>query len=61
MPVAATLLKAATQMANALTILVPLPLILMGYRCGYLGFELSFMLAGLFLAGVIAIALSDRQ
>ena len=48
-------------MANALTVLVPLPLILMGYRYGYLSFELSFMLAGLFLAAVITIALSDRQ
>jgi hypothetical protein len=61
MPVAATLLKTATQMANALTVLVPLSLILMGYRYGYLGFEFSFMLAGLFLAAVIAIALSYRQ
>ena len=45
-------------MGNALTVLVPLSLILMGYRYGYLSVELCFMLAGLF---VVAIALTDRQ
>jgi hypothetical protein len=33
----------------------------MGYRYGYLSFELSFILAGFFLAAVIALALNDRQ
>jgi hypothetical protein len=41
-------------MANALTVLVPISLILMGYRGGYLGFELSFILAGLLLAAAFA-------
>jgi hypothetical protein len=49
------------QVTNALTVLVPLSLILMGYRYGYLSFELSFILAGLFLAAVIALAVNDRQ
>ena len=48
-------------MGNALTVVVPLSLILMGYRYGYLSVELCFMLAGLFLAAVVAIGLSDRQ
>lgn len=47
-------------MANTLTVLVPLSLILMGCRYGYLSFELSFILAGLLLAAVLAIALNYR-
>lgn len=47
-------------MTNALTVLMPLALILMGYRFGHLGFELAFILAGLFLAAVIAVALNYR-
>jgi hypothetical protein len=47
-------------MANALTVLVPLWLILMGYQYGYLSFELSFILGGLLLAAVLAIALNYR-
>jgi hypothetical protein len=41
-------------MANGLTVLVPLSLILMGYRYGYLSFELSVILAGLLLAAALA-------
>lgn len=52
--------KTAAQMANTLTVLVPLSLILMGCRYGYLSFELSFILAGLLLAAVLAIALNYR-
>jgi hypothetical protein len=47
-------------MANTLTVLVPLLLILMGYRYGHLSFELSFILTGLLLAAVLAIALNYR-
>jgi hypothetical protein len=36
--------------------MMPLSLILMGYRCGYLGFELAFILAGLLLAAALASA-----
>jgi len=41
-------------MANSLTVLVPISLILFGYRYGYLSFELSFILAGLLLAAALA-------
>jgi hypothetical protein len=47
-------------MAKALSVLVPLSLILMGYRYGYLSFELSFILTGFLLAAVLAIALNYR-
>jgi hypothetical protein len=47
-------------MANVLTVLVPLSLIFMGYRYGHLSFELSFILMGLLLAAVLAIALNSR-
>ncbi len=48
-------------MANALTVLVPLWLILMGYQHGYLSFELAFILAGLLLAAALAIASNYRE
>ena len=46
-------------MTNALTVVMPLSVTLMGYRYGHLSFELTFILAGLFLAAVTAIALND--
>jgi hypothetical protein len=46
-------------MTNALTVVVPLALILTGYGYGHLSFELTFILVGLFLAAVIAVALND--
>lgn len=46
-------------MTNVLVVVVTLSLIWMGYRYHQLGFELALILAGLFLAAVITLALSD--